>query len=62
MGRASPSPHPAAVYGLLEELRAAAKEDRPLVVAGARELAAALRRELTRGGVASAVQIGRAHV
>ena len=56
MGRASPSPHPAAVYGLLEELRAAAKDDRPLVVAGARELAAALRRELTRGGVASAVR------
>ncbi len=51
-----PSLHPAAVYGLLEELRAAAKEDRPIVVAGARELAAALRRELTRGGVASAVR------
>src|SRR5207249_1466668 len=33
-----------------------AQGERPLVVGGARELAAALRRELTRGGVASAVR------
>jgi uncharacterized protein (DUF697 family) len=47
---------PAAVLGLVRELRAGAKSDQPLVVAGANELAAALRRELARGGVASAVR------
>lgn len=47
---------PAAVLGILRELRSAAQSDRPLVVAGARELAAALRRELVRGGVSSAVR------
>lgn len=47
---------PAAVLGMLKELRAAAKRDEPLVVSGARELASVLRRELARGGVTSAVR------
>jgi uncharacterized protein (DUF697 family) len=47
---------PSEVFGLVRELRRAADEDRPLVVAGGGELAAALRKELTRGGVASAVR------
>jgi uncharacterized protein (DUF697 family) len=47
---------PAAVLGMLKELRTAAQRDEPLVVAGARELAGVLRRELVRGGVASAVR------
>jgi uncharacterized protein (DUF697 family) len=47
---------PMAVAGLLRELRAAAGDEKPLVVAGARALAEALRRELVRGGVASAVR------
>jgi uncharacterized protein (DUF697 family) len=38
------------VMGLLRELRAAAQEDRPLVVAGAPALAEALQRELAAGG------------
>jgi uncharacterized protein (DUF697 family) len=42
--------HPLSVYGLLKELRSAASEQRPLVVAGAPALADALRRELARGG------------
>jgi uncharacterized protein (DUF697 family) len=44
------------VLTLVRELRKTADEDRPLVVAGVRELAAALRRELARGGVASSVR------
>jgi uncharacterized protein (DUF697 family) len=47
---------PAAVLSMLKELRAAAQRDEPLVVSGARELVAVLRRELVRGGVASAVR------
>jgi len=47
---------PAAVLGMLKELRAAAQRDEPLVVSGARELVGVLRRELVRGGVASAVR------
>jgi len=47
---------PAAVLGILEELRETAAEDKPLVVSGSRELVAVLARELTRGGVASAVR------
>jgi uncharacterized protein (DUF697 family) len=47
---------PSEVLGLVRELRKSADEDRPLVVAGVRELAAALRRELARGGVASSVR------
>ena len=46
---------PAAVYGLLRELQASAQDEQRLLVGGARELAAVLRRDLTRGGVASAV-------
>jgi uncharacterized protein (DUF697 family) len=47
---------PGEILGVVKEIRAQAKEDRPLVVAGARELAEALRRELTKGGVESAVR------
>jgi uncharacterized protein (DUF697 family) len=47
---------PAEILGLVKELRSSAKEDRPLAVAGGGELAGALRRELARGGVASAVR------
>jgi len=47
---------PAEILGLVRELRSSAKEDKPLAVGGAGELAGALRRELTRGGVASAVR------
>lgn len=47
---------PSEVLGLVRELRKSADEDRPLVVGGVRELAAALRRELARGGVASSVR------
>jgi hypothetical protein len=46
---------PAAVYALVRELRAEAESDKPLAVGGARELAAALRRELARGGEAGAI-------
>ena len=47
---------PAAVLGLVKELRASAQADQPIVVGGVKELAAALRRELARGGVASSVR------
>ena len=47
---------PGVVLGILKELRASAQADKPLVVSGARELVAVLVRELTRGGVASAVR------
>src|SRR4029453_16045991 len=47
---------PAALLGILKELRASADTDRPLVVSGARELVSVLERELTRGGVAAAVR------
>jgi uncharacterized protein (DUF697 family) len=47
---------PGAVLGILKELRASAKRDEPLVVSGANELTSVLRRELMRGGVASAVR------
>jgi uncharacterized protein (DUF697 family) len=49
---------PTAVVALAQEVRASAKENRPLVVDGARELGAVLRRELVKGGVAEAVQEG----
>jgi uncharacterized protein (DUF697 family) len=48
----------AAVRGLLKELAASARNDSPLVVGGARELAAVLRREIGRGAVAGAVRDG----
>ena len=41
---------PLAVWGVLKEVRLAASEERALAVAGAPELAAALARELGRGG------------
>jgi uncharacterized protein (DUF697 family) len=47
---------PAAVLGMLKELRAGAQREHALVVSGARELAAVLRRELARGGVTAAVR------
>ena len=46
---------PLAVYALFRELREG-EERGPVVVGGARELAAALRRELVRGGDAAAVR------
>ena len=49
---------PGAVLGILKALRVSAEADRPLVVTGARELVSVLTRELTRGGVASAVREG----
>jgi uncharacterized protein (DUF697 family) len=47
---------PGAVAGILKELRASAGADKPLALTGARELVSVLARELTRGGVASAVR------
>jgi uncharacterized protein (DUF697 family) len=47
---------PGEILSLVRELRTSAKEDKPLAVSGAAELANALRRELARGGVASAVR------
>jgi uncharacterized protein (DUF697 family) len=47
-----------ALWSVVKELRLAATEDRALAVGGARELAAALRRELARGGDAAAVREG----
>jgi uncharacterized protein (DUF697 family) len=47
---------PGAVLGIVKELRASAQADKPLVVSGARELVAVLVRELTQGGVTSAVR------
>src|SRR5437588_10599705 len=47
---------PTAVLAIAKELRASAKADKPLAVGGVKELAAALRRELGRDGVATAVR------
>jgi uncharacterized protein (DUF697 family) len=47
-----------AVLKILKELRLSAEADKPLVVTGARELVSVLTRELTRGGVATAVREG----
>ena len=49
---------PAVVYNLLRELRTSASRRKPIVLGGARELVEALRRELVRGGDASAVRDG----
>lgn len=49
---------PAAIYGLVRELRASRLDERPLAVGGAPELARALARELARGGAESAVRVG----
>jgi uncharacterized protein (DUF697 family) len=47
---------PAALQGLLDEIRASSRDEGVLVVAGARELVAVLRRDLVRGGVAGATR------
>ena len=47
---------PAVVFNLVRELRKANESRKPLVVAGARELAEALRRELARDGDPDAVR------
>jgi uncharacterized protein (DUF697 family) len=49
---------PSFLFGLAKELRVVGGEERPLALAGARELVGALRKELTRNGVASAVVEG----
>ncbi|MGH3104692.1 MAG: hypothetical protein ACRDN6_11425 [Gaiellaceae bacterium] len=48
--------HPLAVYGLVKELRIAAADQGPIVVAGARGLADVLRKDLGRGGSPGAVR------
>ena len=48
--------HPAAVYGIVKELRAAAEDFRPLVVAGVQGPGRDLRDALTAGGDAQAVR------
>jgi uncharacterized protein (DUF697 family) len=50
--------HPGAIVGLVRELRAAAVDPGPLVVAGATSLAEVLRKELTRQGGAAYVREG----
>jgi uncharacterized protein (DUF697 family) len=52
---------PGLVIGLLRELRTAAQDVRPLVVAGAPSLASALRRELGAGGDPTAIRDGSPH-
>jgi uncharacterized protein (DUF697 family) len=47
---------PAVVFNLFREVRKAARSRKPIVVAGARELAEALRRELVRDGDDTAVR------
>ena len=56
MAKPSLPVRPGLILGILGELRTAAKKNEPLVVSGAPELASVLRRELTRGGVSSAVR------
>jgi uncharacterized protein (DUF697 family) len=48
--------HPAAVYGIVKELRAAAEDFRPLVIAGAQGSGRELRDALTAGGDTQAVR------
>jgi len=50
---------PLALLGLLREVRAGASDRRPIAVAGAKELAPLLARELRSGGDSSAVVEGR---
>jgi uncharacterized protein (DUF697 family) len=47
-----------ALRKLMKELQAAGKEQKPLAIGGAAELARTLERELTRGGDPSAVRLG----
>jgi uncharacterized protein (DUF697 family) len=49
---------PAVVYGLVKEIRVSAGDQRPIVVAGAPELARALARELGKGGRSGSVREG----
>jgi uncharacterized protein (DUF697 family) len=51
--------HPVTIFSMLREVRRGAGDQRPLVVAGARELVPILARELRTGGQASAVVEGR---
>lgn len=51
--------HPMAVFSVLREVRRGAGDQRPLAVAGARELVPLLARELRAGGEPSAVVEGR---
>lgn len=48
--------HPGAVYGVLKEIRAAAEDFRPIVVAGADEAARPLREALVAGGDREAIR------
>ena len=48
--------HPAAVYGVAKELRAASEDYRPIVLAGAPGPAGELREALTAGGDAQALR------
>jgi uncharacterized protein (DUF697 family) len=48
--------HPGAIYGIVKELRAAAEDFRPLVIAGAQGPGRELRDALTAGGDAQAVR------
>src|SRR6187455_1573845 len=48
--------HPAAVYGVVKEIKTAAEDLRPLVVAGAAGPAARLVEELTAGGDPKAIR------
>lgn len=47
-----------ALRGLVKEVQVSARDDKPLAVGGARELAGVLARELARGAPASAVHVG----
>jgi uncharacterized protein (DUF697 family) len=53
---ARPPIHPGAIYGIVKELRAAAEDFRPLVIAGAPGPGRELRDALTAGGDAQAVR------
>jgi uncharacterized protein (DUF697 family) len=58
MGKRSGGLNPKAVLQMFRELRSSANDVRPLVVAGAPNLAAVLRRELAAGGEPAAVRDG----
>ena len=51
--------HPVAAFSVFREIRRGAGDQRPLAIAGARELVPILARELRAGGVPSAVVEGR---
>lgn len=56
MARAKLPLAPLTLYAVFKDLRKAAADDRPLAVAGARELAGVLMRELSRGAAPGAVR------